>query len=220
MIKVIRVEESVFEENERIAKKVKEILKEKNILSFNVMGSPGSGKTSFIEKTIEILKDEFRFGVIEGDIEGKIDSERIERLGIPVLQINTGGACHLDSNMVMKGISEMPLDEIDILFVENVGNLVCPAEFEIGTEKNIVISSITEGDDKVLKYPLMFKVSDLCILNKIDLFPFVDFDEEKFEKQLKNLVSEIKFIKLSSKNGENFNEWIEYLKRLMRGRNY
>jgi len=216
MIKVIRIEESLFEENEKIAEEVKKILKENQILSFNIMGSPGSGKTTFIEKTIEILKNNFKFGVIEGDIEGSIDSEKFLKFDIPVIQINTGGCCHLDANMVKNGILNMPLEKIDILFVENVGNLVCPAEFEIGTEKNVIVSSITEGNDKVKKYPLMFKVSDICILNKIDLLPYIEFDFEKFENELENLSPEIFLIKLSSKTGENFDIWIEYLKKLKR----
>jgi len=214
MLKVIKIEESVFEENEKIAEEIRNILKERKILSFNIMGGPGSGKTLFIEKTVEILKDEFKFGVIEGDIEGTENGERIKKFNIPVVQINTGGACHLDANMVKKGIFNLPLDKIDIIFVENVGNLVCPAEFDVGTEKNIVISSITEGNGKIEKYPLMFKVSDLCILNKIDLLPYIEFDFEKFEKDLKKIAPETFLIKLSSKTGKNFNEWIEYLRKL------
>ncbi|MCX7916763.1 MAG: hydrogenase nickel incorporation protein HypB [bacterium] len=218
MLKVIRIEKSLFEENEKLAKEVREILNEKNILSFNVMGSPGSGKTLFIEKTIENLKEKFNFAVIEGDVEGVIDAEKFKKFNIPVIQINTGGGCHLDANMVKIGISEIKIDEIDILFVENVGNLICPAEFDIGTEKNIVVSSITEGNDKVLKYPLIFKFSDICILNKVDLLPYSEFDFEKFENDLKKISPETILIKLSSKTGENFFEWIEYLRRLKKGK--
>ncbi|MFN4227997.1 MAG: hydrogenase nickel incorporation protein HypB [Candidatus Ratteibacteria bacterium] len=214
MIKIIRIEESIFAENEKIADQVRNILSKNNILGINVMGAPGSGKTTFIEKTIDILKDEFRFGVIEGDVEGKVDSEKFLKFNISVVQINTGGGCHLDANMVKKAISEINLEGIEILFIENVGNLICPAEFDIGTEKNIVISSTTEGEDKIEKYPLMFKVSDVCILNKIDLIPYIDFNLEKFENDLKNISPKTKLIKLSSKTGENFNIWIEYLKGL------
>ncbi|MCM8786324.1 MAG: hydrogenase nickel incorporation protein HypB [Candidatus Omnitrophica bacterium] len=216
MIKIIRIEESIFQENEKIADQVRNILRGNNILGINVMGAPGSGKTSFIERTIDVLKDEFKFGVIEGDVEGKVDSEKFLKFNISVIQINTGGGCHLDANMVKKAVSEIDLEQIEILFIENVGNLICPAEFDIGTEKNIVISSITEGDDKIEKYPLIFKVSDLCILNKIDLVPYLDFDFGKFENDLKNISSGSKLIKLSSKTGENFNIWIEYLKGLKR----
>ncbi len=214
MIKVIRVEENIFEENEKIAKEIKGILKKNKVISFNVMGSPGSGKTLFIEKTIEILKDEFNFGVIEGDIEGTFDAERFRNFNIPVVQINTGGACHLDANMVKNGILNLPIEEIEILFIENVGNLVCPAEFEIGTDINIVVFSITEGENKVLKYPLMFKVSQICILNKIDLLPYVDFDLKKFINDIEKISPESKFIKISSKTGENFDQWIKYLREL------
>ena len=213
MFKVIRVEESLFEENKKIAQEVKEILNKKRIFSFNIMGAPGSGKTSFIEKTIEILKEKYNFAVIEGDYEGKTDSERLEKFKIPIVQINSG-SCHLDANMVKKGVLNLQLEGIDILFVENVGNLICPAELEIGTEKNIVIFSITEGDDKIEKYPLIFKVSDICILNKIDLLPYIEFDIKKFQENLKKLSPSIHFIKLSSKTGENYNEWIEYLIKL------
>ncbi|HOK56757.1 MAG TPA: hydrogenase nickel incorporation protein HypB [bacterium] len=216
MFKVIKVEESIFEENKKIAEEVKDILEKNKVFSFNVMGAPGSGKTLFIEKTIEILKEEFKFGVIEGDIEGTFDAERFKRFDIPVVQINTGGGCHLDANMVKNGILNLPLEKIEILFIENVGNLVCPAEFEIGTEKNIVVSSITEGENKVSKYPLMFKVSHICILNKIDLLPYIEFDIEKFKKEIKQISPDTYFIKLSSKTGENFSEWIEYLKGLKR----
>jgi len=214
MIKILRIEENLLSENEKIATQVRNILKEKKILSLNIMGAPGSGKTTFIEKTIEILKDDFKFGVIEGDIEGKYDSERLEKFNIPIIQINTGGSCHLEANMVKNGILNLSLEDIDILIVENIGNLICPAEFDIGIEKNIIVSSITEGQDKVEKYPLMFKTSHICILNKIDLLPFIDFDVIKFENDLKKISSQINFIKLSSKTAENFNQWIELLIKL------
>jgi hydrogenase nickel incorporation protein HypB len=216
MIKILRIEESLFSENEKIANEVSSILKERKILSLNIMGAPGSGKTTFIEKTIEMLKNDFRFGVIEGDIEGKYDSEKLEKFNIPIVQINTGGACHLEANMVKNGILNLPLENIDILIVENIGNLICPAEFPIGIEKNIVVSSITEGEDKVEKYPLMFKISHICILNKIDLLPYIDFNVKKFENELKRLSPQINLIKLSSKTGENFNQWIEFLRKLMK----
>jgi hydrogenase nickel incorporation protein HypB len=216
MIKILRIEENLFSENEKIANEVRGILKEKKILSLNIMGAPGSGKTTFIEKTIDILKDDFKFGVIEGDVEGRYDSEKLEKFNIPIIQINTGGSCHLEANMVKKGILNLSLEEIDILIVENIGNLICPAEFDIGIEKNIVVSSVTEGEDKVEKYPLMFKISHICILNKIDLLPYIEFDVKKFENDLKKISPQINFIKLSSKNGENFNQWIELLQKLMK----
>ncbi len=220
MIKILRIEENLLSENEKIANEVRNILKKKKILSLNIMGAPGSGKTTFIEKTIEILKGDFRFGVIEGDIEGKYDSEKLEKFNIPIIQINTGGACHLEANMVKNGILNLPLEDIDILIVENIGNLICPAEFDIGIEKNIIVSSITEGQDKVEKYPLMFKISHICILNKIDLLPYIDFDIKKFEKDLKKISPQINFIKLSSKTGENFNQWIELLRKSMKEKRF
>ncbi|MCM8777397.1 MAG: hydrogenase nickel incorporation protein HypB [Candidatus Omnitrophica bacterium] len=209
-VKVIEVGASIFEENEKIAEENRLLLSKANTFAVNIMGSPGSGKTSLLEKTISELKDRFSFAVIEGDIKGSLDAERVAKLDIPVIQINTGGACHLDAFMVKKGLESLPLKDIDIIFVENVGNLVCPAEFEIGTSFNIVVSSIPEGEDKPLKYPLMFKIADICILNKIDLLSHTAFDLDAFKKHLKD-ISSSQFIPLSVKTGEGFSLWIEAL---------
>lgn len=207
-IKTIEVGANIFEENDLLAEKNQKIFKEYGVFAINVMGSPGSGKTSFLEKTISELKEKFSSGVIEGDIKGSLDAERLAALDIPVVQINTGGACHLDAFMVHKGLKELPLKDIDILFVENVGNLVCPAEFDIGTLLNLVVASIPEGEDKPLKYPLMFKIADICILNKTDLLPYMDFDLELFRKYLAD-VSSCKLLPLSVKTGEGFTAWID-----------
>jgi len=205
-IKTIEVGASIFEENERIAGENQKLFRENGVFAVNVMGSPGSGKTSVIEKTISELKDRFSFAVIEGDIKGSLDAERLVALDIPVVQINTGGACHLDAFMVKRGMEILSLQGIEILFVENVGNLVCPAEFEIGTAVNIVVSSVPEGEDKPMKYPLMFKTADICILNKTDLMPHTDFKLEIFKKYLEN-ISSAKLIPLSVKTGEGFGMW-------------
>ena len=212
-IKTIEVGASIFEENDRIAKENQRIFRENGIFAVNIMGSPGSGKTSLLEKTISQLKGQFSSGVIEGDVKGSLDAERLAALDIPVVQINTGGACHLDAFMVQKGIKELPLKDIDVLFVENVGNLVCPAEFEIGTVLNVVISSVPEGEDKPMKYPLMFQRANICILNKIDLLSYTDFNLEQFTKYLKD-TSSAQIIPLSVKTGDGLNIWAEKLSSL------
>jgi len=212
-IKTIEVGASIFEENDRIAKENQRIFRENGIFTVNIMGSPGSGKTSLLEKTISELKGQFSFGVIEGDVKGNLDAKRLAALDIPVLQINTGGACHLDALMVQKGIKELPLKDIEVLFVENVGNLVCPAEFDIGTVLNVVISSVPEGEDKPLKYPLMFQRANICILNKIDLLSYTDFNLEQFTKYLKD-TSSAQIIPLSVKTGYGLNIWREKLSSL------
>lgn len=213
-IKVIEIGENIFEENEGVAQENRLLLNKTKTFAINVMGSPGSGKTSLLEKTISELKDRFSFAVIEGDIKGCLDAERLAGLDIPVIQINTGGACHLDAFMVKKGLELLPLKDIDIVFVENVGNLVCPAEFEIGTSLNIIVSSVPEGEDKPLKYPLMFKTADICILNKIDILPYTDFNLETFTKYLKD-ISSAPLIELSVKTGEGFSLWTETLSEVV-----
>ncbi|MBN1445743.1 MAG: hydrogenase nickel incorporation protein HypB [Candidatus Omnitrophica bacterium] len=210
-IKTIEVGASLFEENDRIAGENRILLKKHGVFALNVMGSPGSGKTTVLEKTIDQLRKDYSFAVIEGDIQGSLDGERLEKFGIPVVQINTGGACHLDANMVAKGLENIPLEDTDILFIENVGNLVCPAEFDIGTDVNIIISSVPEGEEKPLKYPLMFRISTLCLLNKIDIAPHTDFSIANFTRNLKTSAPDIKLISLSAKMGEGFKEWTEYL---------
>jgi len=213
-IKIIEIGENLLAENDKIAEENFKILKEKNVLSFNLMGAPGSGKTKLLERTIPSLQGKYRCGVIEGDIAESFDSERLKKFNIPIVQINTQGACHLEALMIKKGLENLPLDKIDILFVENVGNLVCPAEFKLGIEKNIVVSSITEGENKPIKYPLMFKISHLCILNKIDLIEYLNFDVEKFERDVKEINPKIEIIKLSAEKGENIEKWINYIEKL------
>ncbi|MCX7705606.1 MAG: hydrogenase nickel incorporation protein HypB [bacterium] len=216
-IKQIKIGEYLFAKNDEIAEENREILKRKNILSMNFMGAPGCGKTSIIEKLIsEFLVENISCGVIEGDIAGTFDSEKLEHLGIPVVQINTGGACHLEALMVKKGIENLPLERLDIVIVENVGNLVCPAEFKLGVDCNITVASITEGEEKPVKYPLMYSISELVLLNKIDLSEAVQFNLQKFIQYLKQVNSDAELILVSGKTGENINELKKHLLRKKR----
>ena len=207
----IKVVKNILDANNRIAKENRKIFDEKKIFVINLMSSPGAGKTTFLMKIIPKLKEKFNIGVIEGDIQNTYDAEQIAKLNIPVVQINTGGACHIDGNMVKEALPDLPLDEINILIVENVGNLVCPAEFNIGEDLKIMMLSVTEGDDKPLKYPLMFKVSQALIFNKIDLLPYVDFNIEKAKNDALKINPNLKFFEISCKTGEgidNFAEWL------------
>ena len=173
---------NILEANERIAQENRRIFQENALFVINLMGSPGAGKTSLLEQTISAIKNQVKMGVIEGDIQSTKDAERIKAKGVPVVQINTGGACHLDGNMIRHALDKLDLSNLDLLIVENVGNLVCPAEFKIGEDAKVMIISITEGDDKPLKYPLMFRESNVLLINKIDLLPYIDCNIEKLKK--------------------------------------
>ncbi len=207
-IKVVR---NILEANEVIASQSRKLFAEKGIYALNLMGSPGAGKTTLLEKTIEYLKDKNHIAVIEGDVATSRDAERIAQHGIPALQINTGGACHLDGNMVHGVLDEFDLDRVDLLIVENVGNLVCPAEFNIGENDKVMILSVTEGDDKPKKYPLMFQVSTVLLLNKIDLLPYVDFDMERFQSDALKVNPKLKIMTLSCTTGEGFDDWLNWI---------
>lgn len=183
----IKVVTNILQTNEEITAKNKKVLDEKGIFVVNLMSSPGSGKTSILEKLIAKLKDEVSIAVIEGDIYTTKDAERIEAQGVPVVQINTGGACHLDGEMIKGALNSLELEGLDLLVIENVGNLVCPAEFEIGEDIKVSVLSTTEGNDKPLKYPLMFEKSGVVILNKVDLIEFTNFDKEEFYRDIKSL---------------------------------
>lgn len=207
----VKVVSRILEANERIAEENRMIFKSHGLFVINLMGAPGAGKTSLIERTIERL-DGIRIGVIEGDITGTYDAERISRFNIPVVQINTGGACHLDANMINEVHSEMPLNEIDILIIENVGNLVCPAEFKVGEDIKVMLLSITEGHDKPLKYPLMFRESSALLLNKIDLLPYVDTDIDKIKRDALSINPSISIFEISCRTGQGIEEWAGWLK--------
>ena len=207
-IKVVR---NILEANEVIASQNSALFAEKGVYVVNLMGSPGAGKTTLLERTVEHLKDTRKIAVIEGDIETSRDAERIAGHAIPTVQINTGGACHLDGNMVRSGLKGLDLDQIDLLIVENVGNLVCPAEFQIGEHHKVMIISVTEGDDKPLKYPLMFQVSSVLLVNKIDMLPYLDFDMKQFRSDALKVNPKLEIIPISCTTGEGLDAWYRWL---------
>lgn len=208
----IKVLKDILSANDQIAQENRQLLDSKGVLMINIMSSPGAGKTSLILQTIAGLRGKTRIGVVEGDVSSSIDAERVGREGVPVLQINTGGECHLDANMVRRALNNLPLDDIDLLFIENVGNLICTAEFAIGAHKNAVIGSIPEGDDKPLKYPLMFTIADALLLNKIDLLPYLKFDSVAYEKAVKGLNNKVKIFPVSCTTGQGIDQWLKWLR--------
>ncbi len=211
MVKVINVRQSVFEENNKIAMRNRKIFDSANLFVVNLMSAPGSGKTSIIERTIEAFNQKFKIGVIEGDITSSIDAEKLEKKGIPVIQLNTGGECHLDANMVSQAIENFDFNGLDLIIIENVGNLVCPAEFKVGEDMKVMILSAPEGHDKPKKYPLMFMESSALIINKIDLLPYIDTDLETLIKNAKEINPSLQIFKTSAKTGEGIKDWTDWL---------
>ncbi|TAL21986.1 MAG: hydrogenase accessory protein HypB [Nitrospirae bacterium] len=207
----VKVVTRILEANERIAAENRRIFDEAGVYVINLMSAPGAGKTSLLERTIKEINKKLRVAVIEGDIAGAQDAERIGNLGTPVIQINTGGACHLDANMINEVLGELPLNETELLFVENVGNLVCPAEFNVGEDMKMMLLSITEGDDKPLKYPLMFQESSVLILNKLDLLEYTNVNIDKIKKDAMSLNPSIKIFEISCKTDEGISEWTDWL---------
>jgi hydrogenase nickel incorporation protein HypB len=210
-VKVITVGEDILGANEAKAKVNKELLDRYGVMTINIMSSPGAGKTSLIMQTIEHLKDKVRIGVIEGDVASSVDADKISKEGIPVIQINTAGGCHLDANMVESALAGLPLEEIDLLFIENVGNLICPNAFILGEDRRVMISSMPEGDDKPQKYPAMFTDTDIVLLNKTDLQPHLDFDTESFGKTVTGLNPDVIIFPISCKTGEGMDAWFSWL---------
>lgn len=208
----VSVVRNILEANERIAEQNKALFQEHHLLVINLMSSPGAGKTSLLEKTIDALKKDLRIGVIEGDIQSTSDAERIARKGVPAVQINTGGACHLDGNMIRATFQEFDFSRLDLLVVENVGNLVCPAEFNVGEDFKVMILSVAEGDDKPSKYPLMFHESKVLLVNKTDLLPYVDCSVEKIIKDSLNINPELAIFQVSCKTGEGLEDWYRWLR--------
>ena len=209
--RVLEIKKSVFENNDREADKLRVQLKKDRTFLLNLMSSPGSGKTTTLKATIAALKDEFRIGVMEADIDSDVDAAAIEKTGVKVIQLHTGGMCHLDAGMTKQGLEGMGVDDVDFAILENVGNLVCPAEFDTGSVKNAMILSVPEGDDKPLKYPLMFSICDVLLINKIDVLPYFDFDLEACKKHVLRLNPNIKIIPISARTGEGIDEWTAWL---------
>ena len=207
----IKVLKDILGANEQIAKGNRELLDSHGIFAVNLMSSPGAGKTSLILETIKRLKGKVKIGVIEGDVSSSLDAEKVGKEGVPVIQINTGGECHLDANMLSNALSHLPLQDIKLLFIENVGNLICPAEFALGEHKKVLISSLPEGDDKPFKYPLMFHKADIVLINKIDLLPYLKFDIEAFSRAIKGINEKVEIFPLSCANGQGIEKWVSWL---------
>ena len=207
----VTVLKDILSANDQMAVKNQQLLENHGITGINIMASPGAGKTSLILKTIESLKGKAAIGVIEGDIASTIDADRISQEGVSVVQINTGGGCHLDANMVANALDSLPLDEIDLLFIENVGNLVCPAAYRLGGHIRVVLTSTPEGDDKPQKYPVMFTEAEAIIINKIDLLSLLDFDPTIFKQTVTGLNPNAHLFELSSKTSQGFVEWTDWL---------
>ena len=207
----IPVVRNILEVNDRVAEQNRVLFNQNGVFVFNLMSSPGAGKTSLLERTIDHLKDRLRIGVIEGDITSNLDAERIVQKGIQAVQVNTDGACHLDANMVREAVSNIDLASLDLMVIENVGNLVCPAEFKVGEDIKVMILSVTEGDDKPLKYPLMFQLSQALIINKIDLLPYVDCDIQKVRETALKLNPGITIFEVSCRTGEGLETWYDWL---------
>ncbi|MEI7849679.1 MAG: hydrogenase nickel incorporation protein HypB [Chloroflexota bacterium] len=210
-IRLIDVRKSILSDNENQAEVIRQNLAARNVFMLNLMASPGSGKTSLIIQTIRRLKKHLRIAVIEGDIESMVDSEKILSEGIPAVQIRTGGACHLDAPMVTAALDTLDLDNLDLVFIENIGNLICPAEFDIGADHQTMILSVPEGDDKILKYPLMFSICDALLVNKIDYLDGSDFNLELLHRRAHELNPDSQIFQLSCKTGSGFDEWCQWL---------
>ena len=211
-VRLIEVKENIMSDNDAVAKSLKDRLSKEKTFLINLMSSPGAGKTSLILKTFEGLKNELRIGVIEADIDSMVDAEKVASQGAAAVQLRTGGFCHLDASMVEKGLNSMDLSKLDLIIIENVGNLVCPAEFDTGAIKNVMILSVPEGDDKPLKYPLMFTVCDVLLVNKMDYLHLSDFDVEAMRERVLNLNRQIEIFEVSAKTGEGIEAWTNWLK--------
>lgn len=208
----MKIEQDILHKNNLLAERNRGFFDAKNILSINLVSSPGSGKTSLLERTIKNKKKEFNFFIIEGDQQTMNDAQRIMEAGAPAIQINTGQGCHLDAEMVNNAVKALEVKNNSVLFIENVGNLVCPAMFDLGESKRVVVISVTEGEDKPIKYPAMFRTSDICIINKTDLLPYLDFDVQKLKDYALQVNHHLEFIEMSVKTGDGIEKWYEWLK--------
>lgn len=210
-INVLDVKADILEDNDKEADVVRNYLKEKKVFLVNLMASPGAGKTTTLVRTINALKDRYKIGVMEADVDSDVDAVTVQNAGAKVIQLHTGGSCHMDANMTHCGLEEMDMDDLDLVFLENVGNLVCPAEFDVGANKKVTILSVPEGHDKPLKYPLMFQITDFLMIGKIDVKPVFDFDEDACRQYVRDLNPEIEVVPVSAKTGEGFDKWIDWL---------
>ena len=217
-IKVITAGEKVLVANEAIAKENKARLDKNRVLTINIMSSPGAGKTTLILATLKHFKNKMRIAVIEGDVASSVDADKVNALGAPVVQINTAGGCHLDANMVAPALDNLPLDKTDLLFIENVGNLICPNNYILGEDKRVMIASMPEGDDKPFKYPAMFADTDVIVISKTDLQPYLDFNAAAFTKAVTGLNPDVIIFPLSCKTGEGMNEWFRWLENIVKGK--
>ena len=211
MTKNISIVEKVHSANDQLAAENKQQLDQADLFSLNIMASPGAGKTSLIEKSLELLKSDYKIAAIDGDVATSIDADRAAEAGATAVQINTGGQCHIDAHMLRNALMELDLDQFDLLLVENVGNLICPASFKLGTDKNVLIASIPEGDDKPYKYPAMYQDVDALIINKIDLLPYVKFDMEYFQKGVQMLNPDLITFPVSCTTGEGIETWVNWV---------
>ena len=208
---ILETKERVIEDNDRVAAEVRRKLQEKGVFLVNLMASPGAGKTTTLCRTIRALKDRYKIGVMEADVDSDVDAQSVTEAGARAIQLHTGGSCHMDADMTDRGLDGLGLDDLDIVFLENVGNLVCPAEFDVGDNKRAVILSVPEGDDKPLKYPLMFTVGDVLLINKYDTKEIFDFDLDRLKKNVGELNPEMEIFPLSAKTGDGFDAWINWL---------
>ncbi len=219
-VRILEIKQSVFADNDRQAQLLRQELREKKLFLLNLMSSPGSGKTTTLMRTIEALRDTLRIGVMEADIDSDVDARTISQSGVRVIQLHTGGMCHLDAEMTRQGLEGLDTAELDLVILENVGNLVCPAEFDTGATKNVMILSVPEGHDKPLKYPLMFSVCDVVLVNKIDVLPYFDFELEKCREYVHRRNPQAKIIPICARTGEGMKEWTDWLLQEVRGEGY
>ena len=211
--KVLEIKQSVFADNDQRADELRAELKQKKLFLLNLMSSPGSGKTTTLTRTIELLKNDLKIGVMEADIDSDVDARTISNLGVKAIQLHTGGMCHLDADMTAQGLEGLEANELDLVILENVGNLVCPAEFDTGAVKNAMILSVPEGHDKPLKYPLMFSICDVVLINKTDVLPYFDFDMEACKKYILQRNPKATIIPICARTGEGVAEWADWLKK-------
>ena len=216
MLRTIEIKQSIFADNDRDADALRSELREKGVFLLNLMSSPGSGKTTTLVKTIAALQNELRIGIIEADIDSDVDAHTVQRAGAKAIQLHTGGMCHLTADMTRQGVEALGVEDVDLAILENVGNLVCPAEFDTGAAKNAMILSVPEGHDKPLKYPLMFEVCDVMLINKTDVLPYFDFDLDKVREYALKRNPKLELIPISAKTGEGIDKWCDWLRREVR----